>query len=232
VTSETRKALLEVDPDEGRIIRTMDTGQETSHMVAVTPDGRRAFVANIRSGSVTALDLEKGIRLAIIPTGSGAEGIAVTPDGREVWVTNRDADTVSVIDTGSLRILKTLPSLSFPIRAKATPDGRHVLVSNARSGEVAVFNADSLEEEHRISLDLKAHQTRGRLFGSRFGDSSVPIGILILPDGVHAYVAHANADLISIVDLTHWKTAGFLTAGKEPDGMGYSALEVASPSRS
>jgi len=40
-------------------------------------------------------------------------------------------------------------------------------------------------------------------------------------------VANANADIISIVDLNTWATAGFPTAGREPDGLAYSALEVA-----
>ena len=53
-----------------------------------------------------------------------------------------------------------------------------------------------------------------------------PQGILIQPDGRRAYVANANADVISIVDLSEWKTDGYLTAGREPDGLGYSPLIV------
>jgi YVTN family beta-propeller protein len=64
--------------------------------VAVTPDRSRAFVANIGSGTVTAVDLRSQKVLGHVRTGKGAEGIAVTPDGKEVWVTNRSADTVSV----------------------------------------------------------------------------------------------------------------------------------------
>jgi hypothetical protein len=39
-------------------------------------------------------------------------------------------------------------------------------------------------------------------------------------------VAHANGDTISIVDLKEGKRVGSLTAGKEPDGMGYSKVTV------
>ena len=67
----------------------------------------------------------------------------------------------------------------------------------------------------------------GRLMASGpFGNSSVPIGVLIEPDGKRAFVAHANGDAISIVDLQRWQKVGTLTAGKEPDGMGYSKLTV------
>lgn len=226
ITSEASKALLDVDVETGKVVRALTTGQDISHMVAVTPDGRRAFVANIGSGGITAFDLKEGKKLADVPTAAGSEGITVTPDGKQVWVTNRAADTVTVLDTTSLKIVKTFEAPSFPIRAEATPDGKRVLVSLAKSGDVAVFSTSGLVLERRIPLEAPPAADRaGRLLAD-FGNSSVPIGIEIAPDGKRAYVAHANADQISIVDLEQWKKVGSLTAGKEPDGMGMSALAV------
>jgi YVTN family beta-propeller protein len=231
VTAEAQKAVLLVDVEAGEVVEVIETQQETSHMVAVTPDGSRAFVANIGSGSVTALDLSGRKVLAHISTGAGTEGIDVTPDGRQVWVTSREADTVSVLDASSLEILASLPSASFPIRAKITPDGRHVLVSNARSADVAVFDTSTRTEVRRISMSLEAADTEGRLFGDQFGTSSVPIGIVVHPGGKRAYVAHAGADRISVLDLESWEVVGSLTAGKEPDGMAYSPLSVGPTAR-
>ncbi len=228
VTSEASKALLEVDVEAGKVIRSIPTGQEVSHMVAVTPDGSRAFVANIGSGSVTAIDLKAGKSLGDVKTGDGAEGIDVTPDGRQVWITNRAADTVTVLDAGSLAVLATVASPGFPIRAKTTPDGKHVLVSNAKAGDLAVLATADRKLARRVPLALTAPTRKeGRLL--EFGDSSVPIGILVEPGGDRAFVAHANADEISIVDLREWKRTGSLTAGREPDGMGYSKLAVKAP---
>jgi YVTN family beta-propeller protein len=226
VTAEGNKAVLKVDIDTGRVVSAIETDQDISHMVAVTPDGRRAFVANIGSGTATVLDLISGKKITDIVTGEGAEGISITPDGAQVWVTNRSADTVSVIDTASLEVVETLESKTFPIRAQATPDGRHVLVSNARSGDIAVFDTKSLTEVRRITMKAEATSTEGRLFGDRFGKSSVPIGIVVRPDGKRAFVAHTNADSISVIDLEAWKVTGTLTAGKEPDGLAYSKLAV------
>ena len=78
VTAETDRALLVVDVEKGLVEKALVTGAEISHMVAVPPDGRRAWVANIGSGSVTAFDLARGKRVTEIKTGAGAEGIAVT----------------------------------------------------------------------------------------------------------------------------------------------------------
>lgn len=232
VTAEASKALLVVDVEEGRVTAAVPTGQEVSHMVALTPDRKRAFVASIGSGTVTAIDLEAAKAAGVVATGKGAEGIEVTPDGNQVWVTNREADTVSVLDAQTLATVATLPSASFPIRARVTPDGAWVLVSNARTGDLAVFDARQRKEARRIKLDAKLRATEGRLM--TFGDSSVPIGVVVHPGGKRAWVAHANADVITVLDLEKWAAAGTLSAGREPDGMAYSALEVtasAAPAR-
>ncbi len=226
VTSEAGENLLEVDIEAGKVVRALPTGQKVSHMVAVTPDGSLAFVANINSGNITAFNLKEGKKVGDIQTGAGAEGIAVTPDGGQVWVTNRAADTVSVVDTSTLLVTKTFEAPAFPIRAEVTPDGKRVLTSLAKSGDVAVFATAGPALERRIALPAPPVADRGGRLLADFGDSSIPIGIEIAPDGKRAYVAHANADQISIIDLESFKKVGSLTAGKEPDGMGMSPLDV------
>ena len=155
VTVEASRALLVVDTDAGTVEAAIKTDQDVSHMVALSKDGTRAFVANIGSGSVTLVDLAGRKVVATAPTGAGAEGIAVSPDGKEVWVTNRAADTVSVLDTAALRPLATLESKAFPIRVRFTPDGSQALVANARSGDVAVFDTKTRREVRRLRSDLK-----------------------------------------------------------------------------
>jgi len=226
VTAEDNKALLIVDVDAGRVITAIDTGQEISHMVAVTPDGGRAFVANIGSGSVTVIDLLEGQRIKNIVTGEGAEGVDVTPDGREVWVTNRAANTVSVIDAATLEIKRTLASADFPIRATVTADGRHVLVSHARSADVGVFDTKSGDVIRRISMQQGDVDLEGKLFGNMFGDSSIPIGVVVDPSDKRAWVALAGSDMVAELDMDDWTISRALTAGREPDGMAYSALHA------
>lgn len=226
VTAEESRALLVVDLVRGVVAKTLPTGAEVSHMVVATADGARAYVANIASGSVTAFALESGERLTEIRTGRGAEGIALTPDGAELWVTNRDDDTVSVIATATLQVVATLAAPDFPIRAEATPDGERVLVSCAGSGDLAVFDRARRVLERRIPLPAASGPTAGKLFGGRFGASSVPIGIEIAPDGRRAWVAHASADVVSEVDLVGFRKSGELRAGREPDGMAYSPVTL------
>jgi YVTN family beta-propeller protein len=228
VTAEENRALLVLDAESGKVRRAITTGQEVSHMVALAPDGRRAFVANIGSGSVTAIDWVAGKVLAQIPTGAGAEGVAVTPDGRFVWVTNRAADTVAVVDARALKVVARLPAPSFPIRVQITADGRLALVSCAQSGEVRMFDVAARKEVARLAMPRGKVSGDGKVFGDQFGQSPVPIGIVIAPAASgKAYVASAQADEVVAVDLAGRKVGTRLRAGREPDGLGWSPVSVA-----
>ena len=229
VTAEGNKALLIVDIESGKVAAAVTTDQNVSHMVVLARRSNKAFIANIGSGSVTVIDLKAHKKITDIATGAGAEGIDISPDEKEVWVTNRAANTVSVIDVNTLKILATLESKDFPIRVKFAPGGKHVLVSNARSGDVAIFDAAARKEIRRIPMLLKAAEgsTSGqRLFGTQFGQSPVPVGILVASKLSHAFVANTNADIVTMIDLKTWEVAGRLTAGKEPDGLGYSTVTL------
>ncbi len=223
VTTEGSAHLLVVAPHSGEIDLAVATDQEVSHMVAVSRATGRAFVANIGSGTVTVIDLEKGERLADIETGAGAEGIAASEARGEIWVTNRSADTLSIIDAESLEIEATLPCPAFPIRVALTADGRSALVSVAESGEVVLFDVASRQEKDRARLDLEAlPESTSRLFGDQFGTSPVPVGLVIAPDGETAWVAATQADVVVIIDPRTLEIEGLLQAGREPDGMAYS----------
>lgn len=224
VTTEGSQHLLVVDIASGEIVRAIETAQRVSHMVAATPDGRRAFVANIGDGTVTAIDIEAGEVLAQIECDPGTEGVDVSPDGREVWVSNRGSNTLTIIDADTLDVLETIPCPLFPIRVKFTPDGKRVLVSNASSGDVAVFDAATRKELTRVVM--KEGWAPPQEGGNVFGQGPVPIGILIPPDGTHAYIANTNVDLITEIDLATLEITRRLTAGRTPDGMAYSPLRL------
>jgi len=224
VTAEDQQGLLRINITKGEVDQKISTDAEISHMVAVVRDHGLAFVTNIGSGSVTVIDLALGIRVAAVPTGEGAEGITVTPDGRQVWVTNRAEDTISVLNATGRRVIAQIEAGEFPIRAEATADSRYVLVTNAKGNDLSVFSTNDMKEIGRVSFTAVSKGDDGRLFSDRFGESSVPIGIEIVDSEKRAYVAHANADDISIIDLTGGQVVGTLSAGKEPDGMGWSPL--------
>jgi YVTN family beta-propeller protein len=223
VTCEASRTLVEVDLQKRAVSRSLATDQQIAHMLVLSPDGKRAFVANIGSGSISVFDLEAGALLSSVPTGKGAEGIAITPDGKEVWVSNREQDTLSVVTADTLEVRAVIACESFPIRVQFTPDGRRALVSNAKSGDVAIFEVATRKEVARLSLAVTPVERQDdRLFGAAFDGSPVPVGILIDPSGRRAFVANTNADVISVLDLEKVALSGRLRAGREPDGLGWA----------
>ena len=224
VTAETNKALIVVDVNRDKVVQAIGTDQDVSHMVALDPERGRAYTANIGSGSVTVVDLGTGARVSNVPTGEGAEGIAVPPSGRHIWVTNRAADTITILDAGTLEAAGEVVSKGFPIRATAAGD--KVLVTRARAGDLAIYDAETFAEMRTVTFDLKSMDVEERLFGDRFGDSSVPIGVVVDAAGDLAWVAHANADVITEIDLDTGEIVRTLRAGREPDGMGFSPLDA------
>ncbi|MBK8975943.1 MAG: beta-propeller fold lactonase family protein [Planctomycetes bacterium] len=223
VTSETQRRLCVVDVRRGIVERALPTRAETSHMVDLAPNGSRAFVANIGSGSVSVLDLVRSEHLATIETGRGAEGIAVHPSRPELWVANRAADSLSVVDTERCEELAELPCGGFPIRVAFTPDGRLALVSCARDGTVEVWDVAERRRVKAIAMnEAPVGDAEGeRLFAGTFGDSPVPVGILVRPDGSEAFVANTQADIVTVIDLAALRIVRRLRAGPEPDGMAW-----------
>jgi DNA-binding beta-propeller fold protein YncE len=130
-----------------------------------------------------------------------------------------------ILDADTLQKAAEISSEGFPIRATATPKGQ-VLVTRARAGDLAVYDAATFEELRVVAFDLESMDVEERLFGDRFGDSSVPIGVIVDSAGERAWVAHANADAITEIDLGSGDIVRTMRAGKEPDGMGFSALSV------
>ena len=220
MTTEGTREIAIVDPKTAKVVKRISTNRDVSHMVASSPDGKRAWVSSIAGGSVTVIDLAEGKIVTDIPTGKGAEGVAVTPDGREVWVANRGANTLSVIDASSLKVVATIEAGEFPIRVKFTPDGQKAIVVFTGSGDIGVFDRGKRTLIKRIPLGRNAVAgTESRVFQKTFGSSPAPVGILISPDGRHAWVAASHADVVSVISLDELKVDDAWPAGKEPDGL-------------
>jgi|GEM_PF-435288 YVTN family beta-propeller protein len=205
VTAEGSQAVAQISIAERKVLRVYSTEQKVSHQVALLPDASKAYVANIGSGSVCAVDAKTGT-VKVIPCAAGTEGIAVTPDGRWVWATNRSANSISIIDVQKDEVVATLPAGNFPIRIAFTPDGKYALVSNARDNAVAVYDVASRKQVRTISTGL------------------APIGLLVDPQGKFAYVANTEGDLVSVIDLEKWQVVRTIHTGDEPDGMAWSKV--------
>ena len=220
VTAEGSKHLLVVEPDSGRIVTAIETGQDGSHMVAVGADAKRAYVTNIGSGTTTALDLAAGRKLGDLATGEGSEALALTPDGRELWVAARGDGHLAVVDTASLEVTARLPLLGVPIRIALSPDGRTALVTCAGSSELVAFDVANRRETGRRTVDVPlAPGAERRPFAQIAPGSALPVGLLVSADGRVAYVAATLGDRVVRYDATSLEPLQVIEVSGEPDGL-------------
>lgn len=228
VTTEHSGALLVVDAGARRVERAIAVGDGTGHMVALSHDGRTAYVTKIAAGTLSRVDLESGNKTHEQPSGKGAEGVAVAVDGT-IWVSNRAEDTVTVHDPDTLAVRETLDSKGFPIRVAFTGDGRHALVTNARAATLVVFDASTRKRVATVDLAPSGTAYNETLLGR----DALPIGVVADPVRPRAYVAISGADRIAVVDTLAWKVVGYWKTGREPDALGIvsgsAPLECAGP---
>lgn len=112
--------------------------------LALSPDGRRLYVGNVRSNDLTAIDTAALSALATRPAGRSPYGVAVE-DGR-ILVTNQESGTVSVLDA-ELALTATIPVGRYP-EGIAVADGR-AYVANWFSDDVSVIDLTQMREVAR-----------------------------------------------------------------------------------
>ena len=221
VTSEQARAVVIVDVPNGKVDRTISTGQP-GHLLTLAKDGHHVYTANIAAGSVSLIDLDKGTVVKTVVTGKGPEGNDVSPNGRELWAADRTLNRITILDANTLDSLATIPTGEFPNRVHFTPDGHWVLVSNIRSGTVDVIDAASRRTVDHIAFAFDSTQANPTMLGA-MGRTPQPEGILIAPDGRRAWIALSAMNRLAEVDIATRRVLRYLTTGQEPDGMGYVA---------
>ena len=206
VTSEATRSVVLVRFPFGEIVRTISTQQDVSHMVTALTPGGRAWTSNIRSGTISELDILAGEFVRIVNTPPQPEAIQITPDGSEVWVGSNQLGTVSVINATSGSIEATFEGFSFPYRIAFTADGNTAVVPDLRKNEIRIFDRRARQELATIST-VGGGPEGVTIVGNRF-----------------AYVSLSQRNEVAIIDLETHSVVGTLPTGSRPDGIGYSPL--------
>jgi YVTN family beta-propeller protein len=84
------------------------TGQEKPVGVAVSPDGRRVYVATGAAHALVALDAATLREVGRVTVGRRPWGVALSPDGRTAYTANGLSDDVSVVELPAMRVSKTV----------------------------------------------------------------------------------------------------------------------------
>ena len=100
--------------------------------IAITPDGKTAYVSHINGNTVTPIRIATNTALTPIPVGSNPWRIAITPDGRTAYVTHRTPSSVvtpiRIATNTALTPIEVGDQTSRGITI--TPDGRTAYVTS------------------------------------------------------------------------------------------------------
>jgi YVTN family beta-propeller protein len=224
IPSWTNKQVLVADAHTGATVAVIPLGGEP-YDVAITPDGRYAYVT-LRAGKrVTVIDLSTLSILKSIPVGNVPRGIAITPDGTRAFVTNAGSNNVSVIDVATNTVIGSpIPVGQMPWGIAITRGGDRAYVVNRTSSTVsaidlvsqtviAVMPVDQEPVEIMISpRDRMAYVTSTIAntvvpidITSNTVLPSIPVGhfprdLAITPDGRAIFVADSQSGTVSVVD--------------------------------
>lgn len=234
-TAEGSKSIGRFDPATSKIDWCMGTGQDRTHMIYVTEDGKRIYTTNVASGTVSILvdtliqpgpppsagappkgrprgfGPQGGPRphmdwvQTLIPVGKGSEGFDVSPDGRELWTAAADDGSIYIINIASRKVAAKID---------AGVVGANRLKFTPDGKRVLIT---SLRNGDLFVFDAGSHQLLKRLNTGRGA-----AGILVDTDGSRAFIGCTADNYVAVIDLQSLAITGHIDVGGGPDGLAWA----------
>ena len=135
--------LAVIDGYTGQTLGTAPVGSKPTG-VALSKDGRLAYVVNSAAGNVTVVDAASMQPIGILQVGVSPQKIAISPDGTKILVTNKGSASVSVIDAMSNRVTNTVSVGKGATDVEMSPDGTRAYVSNREDGTISVIDMTTM----------------------------------------------------------------------------------------
>ncbi len=204
VTTELEKTISIIDPHTLKIVGSIPTGQPESHMLAIAPDGKRGYTANVGPGTVSVLDIANRKTLAVIPVSGEIQRIAVSTDGKLFFTSDQKKPQLAVIDAASQKIKAWIPLSGFGYGAATTPDGRWLVLAVRTADKVAVIDLAAMKVAQEIDVP------------------AAPQEVLVRPDGKVAYVSCDASKKIVAIRTSDWTVEKLIDAGPSTDGLAWA----------
>jgi YVTN family beta-propeller protein len=209
VSAELSNAIFVVDPISRKVVGEIPTGAEQSHMFVISPDGAKAYTANVAAGSVSVVDLKKRALVTVIPVAKTVQRISISPDGRYVFTHDQEQPRTAMIDTATNKVVQWIDLPSTVYTSAVTPDNKH-LIAGSPAGKIFVID---LASEKLSSAPLLASVDVPRASGE----------ILLSPDGAYAYLSCPSAGSIQILDLATTQLQAPIVLTPGVDGLDWAS---------
>lgn len=200
VTAELAQAVYAVDTKTMHIVGATPTSQAESHMLAISPEGIRAYTANVGPGSVSMVDLQKNSVTKVIPVARTVQRISISSDGSFVYTHDQNAPRIAIIDTKKQDVSNWINLPEVVYSSAVTPDDRW-LIANSPAGKLFVWDFAESKLAHTFDIPKAVGE------------------IALSPDAKKAYVSCPQAGTIEIIDLMNWKKEDPIVLTKGVDGL-------------
>jgi YVTN family beta-propeller protein len=204
VTTELEKTISIIDPHTLKIVGSIPTGQPESHMLAIAPDGKRGYTANVGPGTVSVLDIQNRKTITVIPVSGHVQRIAVSVDSKLVFTSDQTKPQLAVIDAATNTIKTWIPLPGLGYGAATTPDGRWLVIAVPIVNKVAVIDLTTMRVAHTIDVPAAPQET------------------LVRPDGKVAYVSCDASKKIAAIRTSDWSVEKLIDAGPSTDGLAWA----------
>ncbi len=209
-TAGPNRTVARYDPATNKVDWIMGTGQNSTHMVAVSADQKRIFTTNIGSDTITAFSFQDpppaGSTVVQIPVGKQPEAVDLSPDGLELWVGLNQEGAIDIVDTVANKSKEKVNLGGRPYRVKFIADGKLVVCTMLSTKELLVIDKVTRKVVRRMKLD------------------STPMGIVFSADGKTAFVTVNQPDEVLKIDLVKMEIKSRVDIGKGPDGVAVFGL--------
>ncbi|HTV00995.1 MAG TPA: hypothetical protein VMF13_10670 [Luteitalea sp.] len=204
VTTELANTITELDLATMKVTGTTTTARPEAHMLAITRDGRRGYTANVASGTVSVLDLEKHALVKVLPLAATVQRISLSVDDAWAFTSDQSTPTLLAINTKTHVVERkvTLPSTGYG--TASTPDGKFLVVALSKANKVAIVNLGSFTVERVIDVP------------------AAPQFVLMRPDGGVAYVSCDVSGQVVAIRTKDWTVEKVIAAGKQADGLAWA----------
>jgi DNA-binding beta-propeller fold protein YncE len=206
VTTELDRTVTIIDPKTLELVGTIPTGQDESHMLVLSHDGRFGYTANVGPGTVSVLDLKARKLISIIAVSQKTQRISISVDDSMVFSADQTRARLAVIDTATNKLKTWIPLPASGYGTAATRDGRWLLVAMQSTSQVAVVDLQTLQVARTIDVPPAPHE------------------ILISPNNDVAYVSCTKSGKIAAISLSDWSIKKLIAAGNRVDGLGWASF--------
>jgi len=204
VTTENENSVSIIDPVSLKIVGSVPTGQEQSHMLTVSRDGKRGYTANVGPGTVSVLDLEARKLVKVIPVAKMTQRISISVDDKLVFTADQFDPKLIVIDTATNEVKAPIVLPEIAYGTAPTPDGKYLVAALININEVAVIDLATMKVVGTVKVP------------------KAPQAVVVRPDSAVAYVSCDASAKIAAIDLKEMKVTALIDAGKTADGMAWA----------